>query len=110
MMGTYIGVSADSLRVAIANAAVTVAMPLRSVEWIDESRGRPVARWAILGGIMGMVAGGVIGAAIGEHEDPGGLMSVAGLLLGGLFGAPTGAIVGGLSAREEWTRHVNPDR
>jgi hypothetical protein len=109
LVGSYLGLAGDSLRLALATTA-TIAIPVRDVAWVEASAGRPRLRFLAAGLIGGGVAGVLIGAAQGERKDPGGVGGLVGLIVGGFTGAAIGGLAAALWAPERWTRYLNPQR
>lgn len=109
LIGAFGGVSADSVRVILIGTT-TLALHTGTLAHLDVSEGRERGRWAILGGLIGALGGGLIGgmALAGEADASMGLAPVAGFFAGMVIGAPTGAIVGAITAPERWTRYSNP--
>ena len=105
--GEWAGLANDSARVAVGNGAL-VAIPSRSIVRIEENQGRQRARWTVIGGAAGMLAGAVImSATFGRGDD---LAALSGFILGGMTGLIVGAPVGFIWAPERWTTHVNHNR
>jgi uncharacterized protein YcfJ len=107
-VGTLAGYSADSLSVAMARGGARVVIPRDAVRQLEVSEGRARRRYAALGGILGLVAGAVIGGeAASTPEDPS-LAGLAGMIAGGLLGASAGAAIGAVVAPERWRHYYLP--
>ena len=79
-----------------------VAIPLATVERLEMSAGRPRLKWALIGGAVGLLAGGVLGGRAGAEDDITGTGAAAGFTVGALQGVVLGATVGGLAAPRRW--------
>lgn len=79
-----------------------VAVPLATVERLEVSAGRARLKWALIGGAVGLLAGGVIGGRAGAEDDITGTGAAAGFTVGALQGVVIGAAVGGLAAPRRW--------
>lgn len=107
IVGNFVGAARDTVRIALTRTTV-VALATPTLAWLDVSEGRERGRWAFMGGVAGLLAGGFIGMLAMREEDPGSLAPVAGLFAGAVLGAPTGAIIGAIYAPERWTRYTKP--
>ena len=92
LAGTYLGLDADSLRIALPDSAGVRAIPLAGVERL---RARTeTANAAVPGFLVGALAGGLIGMAAGKGYAP---------ALAGCAGAFVGTLVGAGVPVEHWT-------
>ena len=115
-VGTFLAWKADSL--VMESNGDTLAVPLETMTGLDMSRGRTTkaVEGAIIGGLLGAFAGGIIADLTYEapRRRPQGLFgngfiisdrgraTVAGVLVGGLGGAVAGALIGGLIKTDRW--------
>jgi hypothetical protein len=102
-VGTPVGVREDTLMVV--NGSARSGIPLRGIERLEVSRG--TSRATGRGALIGLVAGGGIGAVIGatsEHDAffSQGFNIAAGAFSFGLLGAGVGAVAGHASKRVRW--------
>ena len=96
--GRLARVTADSLVLRPAEA-----LPIRSIERLDVSAGRPRALWATGGAVAGVVVGILVTRADDpEGEDIGGLGTLANGIGNTIVGALTGAVIGYVVAPERW--------
>ncbi|HYH82008.1 MAG TPA: hypothetical protein VEX86_19535 [Longimicrobium sp.] len=102
LVGHIAGLTADSLLLARGGGA-RLQIDSREVREMSISVGRARWRWALQGAVVGMLAGGVIGARAAAQGDHAGLESVVGFVAGVIVGTPVGAGVGALAAPERWT-------
>ena len=106
-VGTLGDHSGDSLSVAMGAGGARVVIPRAAVRQLEVSEGRARWRYAVLGGVLGLVGGAVIGAAAASSpEDP--YAALGGLIVGGLLGAPAGAVTGAVVAPERWRYYYLP--
>ncbi len=112
-VSTFLAWKADSL--VIQSNGDTLYVPVDRVTRLDVSRGRKTNTGT--GAVIGLLVGGVVGAAIGyaSYEEGGfgdlgpGVNVVAGGVIGGLGGLVTGAFIGLAIQTDRW-REVPLDR
>ncbi len=102
-VGTVVRVREDTLMVVSGSAMTSI--PRRGIERFEVSRG--TTRATGRGALIGLVAGGGIGAVIGAASEHDALFSqgfniAAGAFSFGLLGAGVGAIAGHASKRVRW--------
>jgi hypothetical protein len=119
IVATVAGFVGDTLVLATDERGTHyLAVPVRSITKLELSRGK-AAGLTIAGAAIGLLVGGVVGAAIataGEDERPRqgwpvgdvtigeeGLADATGVLLGGVAGAFLGAMIGHSLSSERWT-------
>lgn len=108
VIGAYGGATRDSMRV-ILTGTTSLSFYTPSLAHLDVSEGRERGRWAFIGGMVGAVGGGLIGAASMSGGDYAMTFEpLVGFFAGMVLGAPTGAIIGAIYAPERWTRYSNP--
>jgi hypothetical protein len=105
-LGTVQRLTVDTLGVAVGGGAALVQLPTSRLVSLEISDGRERAGWAMRGAGIGLVAGGLIGAASLRDDPPapGDLSALAGFFAGGVLGAGFGAVVGAIIAPERWHR------
>lgn len=102
---TVLAVQSDTIVMARAGGAVSLAVPVSDIQKLEISDGRSRFTWAALGAVAGLFAGGILGGFAGGHDDPSGLGATAGFLAGAILGIPGGAVIGGLAAPERWINY-----
>ena len=96
----------DTLGVAVGGGAALVQLPTSRLVSLEISEGRERLRWAVKGAGIGLLAGGLIGAASMRDDTSavGDLGALAGFFAGGVLGAGFGAVGGAILAPERWRR------
>lgn len=102
MVGSVAALTADSLLLTRGGGA-RLQIDARQVQSLAVSAGRNRWGWALRGAVVGLLAGGVIGARAAGSGDETGLAAFAGFVAGVLVGTPLGAGVGAVAAPERWT-------
>ena len=100
-VGSFTAARNDTLWMQ-AGSSNQVAVPLATVERLEVSAGRARLKWALIGGAVGLLAGGVLGGRAGAEDDFTGTGAAAGFTVGALQGVVLGAAVGGLAAPRRW--------
>ena len=114
LVGTVVGVTADSILIRPGNArsaAAPIALSRGSVQRFE--RGDRVGTHAGVGAIVGFLAGALAGGAIGtaaecQHCDGGNFAQPTGLLLGGLVGILSGILIGSRFPNYTWEQATVP--
>ena len=108
--GSFLGLAGDTLRIEVEDGDSTLAVPAGSVirAWISEGQHHQTAT----GAMIGLVAGGIVGAGVGATVAQPGYESF-GAVAGGGLGAVVGLIIGlgiGSSIRSEhWSPVALPE-
>ncbi len=105
-IGSVQRLTTDTLGVAVAGGAVVVQLPTSRLAALEVSDGRERGAWAFRGAGIGLLAGGLLGAASmrSDSTEPGDLSAIAGFFAGGVLGTGLGAVVGAIVAPERWHR------
>lgn len=100
-VGSFTAARNDTLWMR-GDRSAEVGVPLAAVERLEVSAGRARLKWALIGGTVGLLAGGVLGGRAGAKDDITGTGAAAGFTVGALQGVVLGAAVGGLAAPRRW--------
>lgn len=111
-MGTFQGTQSDTLAITLGQTSVVVGTPISDVAGFEVLKGRAHGRGALMGaaigGVSGMVAGDLFGAATFEKPpnclfvcSRGGAAAL-GVALIGSGGLVVGAITGAIAGTEAW--------
>ena len=87
----------------LAQQSAQIRIPVAAIKGFEISEGRARWKWAVAGGLIGMVGGGAIGVLAMDRND--GIAQFIGMVGGALLGAPTGAVVGAIAAPERWYQY-----
>jgi hypothetical protein len=110
VIGTLVGLRADTMLLAVRAGAVPVRIPLASTRAVFVTRGRPprwqaAARGAVVPALMGAALSAVSGSIRRRDGDPNpGRMALS----SAAWGAASGAVLGAWSPKERWRRLTVP--
>lgn len=100
--GHVLGLQDDTLSVAVGGGSTLVRLPISRFASIEVSEGRDRLHGGAVGAGVGLVAGGLLGAAALGHDEPSGVGTLAGFFAGGVLGSGFGALFGAILAPERW--------
>lgn len=100
LTGRLLAIAGDSLLLDASAGRARVRLSAASVQRVEVSKGYPRWEFAKRYGMLGSLAGGVIGAITFGTDDP--LGGLAGIMAGAIIGAPIGAASGAILAPERW--------
>ena len=91
--GRLLAFDASSVDVAVEPDSTPRTLARNTIAALEVERERSHAR---RGGVLGFLAGGVLGAVLAaDHDDDDGTAAVRGFITGSLVGAAAGALLGG---------------
>jgi hypothetical protein len=106
--GSVLRITPDTLAIAVSDGRALLQLPTSRLSTLEVSEGRDRLGVAWKGAGIGVLVGGIAGAASLRERDDYGLATLAGFFAGGLIGGGLGAVVGAIVAPERWTRLALP--
>ncbi len=109
VVGTVVAMSDSSLVLRRERASGLDTIPFRSLAWVDVSQGRRSSTWLIVaGGLVGMMAGGLIDGSTTASSSDDGSESARAAGWPSLVGLVAGAYIGSRIKSDRWRHAVLP--
>lgn len=102
--GNVLRLGSDTLAVAVSDGRVLLQLPTSRLSSLEVSEGRDRFGGAWKGAGVGLIAGGLLGAATLGRDGQADLGELAGFFAGGVLGGGFGAVIGAIVAPERWRR------
>lgn len=97
-------INGETYALRVTGSNTLQKLPASRILWVDVSEGRSRIRWGMLGAGIGLLWGGLLGALTIGQDPQADIGALGGFLIGGIPAAGAGAVVGVVSAPEQWRR------